>query len=249
MSQAACRNGKGQMSETEPPEESSTRDLREDAADEEPAVPRARGKRARRPRRRKLSVILTEIAEDTALERVSVEDLLRKMHGRAIGALMLIFALPNVLPAPPGTSGVLGLPLIYLTWQMMLGRLPWLPGFIARRSMTRGDFAALVQRVAPVLARAERLLQPRLPIMVSSGAERAIGAVCLVLSLILLLPVPFGNMLPALAICIFALGVLERDGVWVIAGLVVTGLAVTIVAGVIYALAQAALFVILRTFT
>jgi hypothetical protein len=200
------------------------------------------------PRRKKLSMILNEIAADSARDRVSVADLVRTMHGRAIAALMLIFAFPNVLPSPPGTSGVLGLPLVYLTSQMMLGRLPWLPAFIANRSMARADFEALVQRVAPVLARAERLLKPRLPFLVSSGAERVIGGLCLVLSVVLLLPIPFGNMLPALAVCIFALGVLERDGVWILVGLAMAMLAVAIVGGVVYALAKAALFVILNAF-
>ncbi len=200
-------------------------------------------------RRKTLSTILTEIAGDTTRDRVSVGDLLRTMHGRAIAALMLIFAFPNVLPSPPGTSGVLGLPLVYLTSQMMLGRLPWLPAFISNRSMTRADFESLVTRVAPVLARAERLLRPRLPFLVSAGAERVVGGICLLLAVIVLLPIPFGNTLPALAVCIFALGVLERDGVWILTGLAVSALSVLVVASVLYALAKAAIFLITNAFT
>jgi hypothetical protein len=226
--------------------EEELEDEPQDAAAEDGEAAAGPGKRRRR---KKLSAILTEIAEDEALDRVSVGELLQRMHGRAIAALMLIFAFPNVLPSPPGTSGVLGVPLVYLTSQMMLGRLPWLPGFIAKRSMTRSDFAALVARVAPVLARAERLLRPRLPFLVSSGAERVIGGICLILSIIVLLPIPFGNTVPALAVCIFALGVLERDGVWIISGLVVSVVAVAIVASVLWALAKAAIFVITNAFT
>jgi hypothetical protein len=233
----------------EPQDDAAEEDLDDepqDAAADDGEAAAAPGKRRRR---KKLSAILTEIAEDEALDRVSVGELLQRMHGRAIAALMLIFAFPNVLPSPPGTSGVLGVPLVYLTSQMMLGRLPWLPGFIAKRSMTRSDFSALVARVAPVLARAERLLRPRLPFLVSSGAERVIGGICLILSIIVLLPIPFGNTVPALAVCIFALGVLERDGVWIIAGLVVTVAAVAIVASVLWALAKAAIFVISNAFS
>jgi hypothetical protein len=214
-----------------------------------PPVPPAAARGETPRRRKKLSAILAEIAADDSRDRVSVGDLLRTMHGRAIAALMLIFAFPNVLPSPPGTSGVLGLPLVYLTSQMMLGRLPWLPGFIADRSMARADFAALVGRIGPMLARAERLLTPRLPFLVNSGTERALGAVCLLLSVILLLPIPFGNMLPAFAICIIALGVLERDGVWILAGLAVSVLAVGVVAGVLLALAKAAVFLLAGAFS
>jgi hypothetical protein len=209
----------------------------------DPVPPTAPGQS---PRRTKLSAILTEIASDAARDRVSVGDLLRTMHGRAIAALMLIFAFPNILPSPPGTSGILGLPLVYLASQMMLGRLPWLPGFIANRSVAREDFGAMVSRFSPVLARAERLLRPRLPFLVNSGTERIIGAICLALAVILLLPIPFGNMLPALAISIFALALLERDGAWVLAGLVMAGLAATVVAGVVYALIKATVFVVVN---
>ena len=60
---------------------------------------------------------------------------------------MLIFAAPNILPVPPGTSAVLGTPLVFLAAQMMFGRGPWLPALVTRRSLSREDFAALVGRV------------------------------------------------------------------------------------------------------
>ncbi len=192
--------------------------------------------------------ILDEISADESRSRVSVADLLHVMSGRAIGALLLLFALPNILPAPPGTSSILGMPLVYLSAQMMLGRLPWLPAFIANRSMSREDFAATISRATPLIARAEKLLKPRLSFIVRHGAERVIGAVCLILAIVLLLPIPLGNMLPALAIGLIALGVLERDGVWVLVGLTVAGISLFIVAGVVYALAKAAVFVLMNAF-
>lgn len=80
-------------------------------------------------------------------------------------------------------SGVLGLPLLYLSFQMMLGRVPWLPRFIGHRSVPRDRFALLVDTAAPWLARAERLLRPRWSWLVNHRAERVIGAFCLLLLL------------------------------------------------------------------
>jgi hypothetical protein len=54
--------------------------------------------------------------------------------------------------------------------------------------------------------------------LITALHDRAIGAVCLLLSIILFLPIPMGNMPPAIAICLFALAILERDGIWVLAG-------------------------------
>ncbi len=196
----------------------------------------------------RLSDMLLVIAADPRRERISIGDLMASMDARAMGALLLIFALPNVLPSLPGTSGILGLPLIYLTSQMMLGRLPWLPKFIATRSLARTDFAALVDRIEPWLARSERFLKPRLGWLVHEKAERLIGLVALFLSVILILPIPFGNMLPALAISLFALGLMEHDGVWVIAGFVVTIAATSVVAAVLYALLKSLIFVLSGAF-
>ena len=73
--------------------------------------------------------------------------------------------------------------------------------------------------------------------------EYAIGAVCLLLALVLVLPIPLGNMLPSLAICLLALGILERDGLWVLAGLATALVSAVLVSGVLYALFKAALYV------
>jgi hypothetical protein len=201
-----------------------------------------------RPRRKTLSQILTEIGQDPSRDVVAVDDLIADLGGRGRAGLILIFAFPNVLPAPPGLSGVLGLPLLYLSVQMMLGRVPWLPGFIGDRSMPRDRFAQLVERLGPWLARAERLLRPRWSLIVSHGAERVLGGLCLVLAAVLALPIPFGNMLPAFAICLIALGILERDGVWVAAGTVVGLGSLLLVAGIVYALAKSAIFVLVNAF-
>ncbi|WJS86625.1 exopolysaccharide biosynthesis protein [Paracoccus sp. TOH] len=191
------------------------------------------------PHKQRLSGFLAAVAGDDTRERISVADLLALLKGRAIAVLLVLFAFPNALPAPPGTSGILGLPLIYLSFQMMADRPPWLPGFIAGRSVARADFASVVARCAPFLAKAERLLSPRLPALTRPVAVRLTGALCLGLSLVLLLPIPLGNMLPGLAICVLALGVLERDGLWIIVGQLLALAGFAVVWGVIWAFLRA----------
>ena len=177
---------------------------------------------------------------------MSVQDLLYALGDRARGALIFLFAFPNVLPLPPGTSFVLGAPLVFLVSQLMLSLPPWLPQFIGKRSMAQSDFAALAARIVPWLVRAEKLLRPRLPALSSELMERVIGAVCLLLALLLVLPIPFGNMLPALANSCMALGLLERDGVWIVLGLVTSAVAAVVVAGVVVGLAQAGFYGVAR---
>ena len=199
--------------------------------------------------KRKLADILTLIGDDPSRERVSVADLVHALQDRAFGALMLIFAIPNALPSIPGTSAILGAPLVFLAAQLTFGRQPWLPAIIADRSMTRADFASLVGRVTPWIRRAEKLLSPRLVFLVRPPAEYVIGVICLLMSVILFLPIPLGNMLPATAICFLSLALLERDGLWVLLGLVLAALSTLIVSAVVFAAFKALVLLIDNLFT
>lgn len=194
------------------------------------------------PHKTPLSAMLRALADDTGRARISVADLLDALGDRAIAAMLFVFAIPNVLPMPPGTSAILGAPLVFLAAQMAFNMRAWLPALIASRSMTREDYAALVRRVTPWLERAERLMKPRLTPLASGAMESVVGTVCLLMALVLFLPIPLGNMLPALAICLLAMGILERDGLWVLAGAATTLAAAALVSGVVWAIAKAALY-------
>ena len=191
-----------------------------------------------------LSAMLQALAQDDSRDRIAVSDLLEALGDRALAALLFVFAVPNVLPVPPGTSALLGAPLVFLAAQLAFGRRPWLPAVIARRAMTRTDFATLVRRIGPWLARAERLLRPRVAGLALPPMEYLVGAVCLLLAIVLVLPVPLGNMLPALGISLLALGILERDGLWILAGLATAVVSAIVVSGVVFALVQAALYLV-----
>jgi len=189
-------------------------------------------------RRLPLSAVLRQLAAEPGRERVSVQDLFAALGDRALAALLFIFAVPNIIPSPPGLSTVLGVPLLFLSTQLLLGRKAWLPVLVARRSMARADFEGLLSRVLPWLERAEKLLKPRFSGLALPPMEYLVGLVCLTLAVILVLPIPLGNIPPAFAIALMALGILERDGVWVLAGLSVTFLSLTVVSGVLLAVVK-----------
>ncbi len=192
----------------------------------------------------RLSAILTAIADAQGTDRISIGDLLEALRRRALGALIFIFAVPTALPMPPGVSAVLGAPLLFLTVQLMLGMRPWLPRLITERSLSRVDFQRVVRIVTPWLARAEGIMRPRLTFLAARPAIYVVGLISVMMAIVLFLPIPLGNMLPSVALCIMALGLLERDGVWILAGLVVAIASVVIVWGVFWALLFGALFVL-----
>lgn len=191
-----------------------------------------------------LSQVLTGLAEDWSEPRLSVAQLMAALGDRGLIGLLLFLAIANAIPNLPGASSVLGLPMIYLSWQMMRGGVPWLPWFLVARSLELGQFRAVITRTMPHLSRAERLLRPRLPALSRPAALKALGAICLVLSIVLVMPIPFGNLLPAAAIAMIALGALERDGIWIIGGVLFGIASIIVLGGTIVILSRALLTLI-----
>ena len=74
------------------------------------------------------------------------------------------------------------------------------------------------------------------------------GGLGLLLSILIMLPIPLGNMLPALSILLIALGLLERDGVFVLAGLTTAALSLIVLSVFYWALVKAAIFVFVGAF-
>ena len=153
--------------------------------------------------------------------KVSVRQMVDHFGHRAFGAVFFTFALPNVLPLPPGASGVLGLPLVLVAPQLMLGRKSlWLPSWIGDRQIERAGLSKALKGFLPVLSRIERLSCPRWTGLFGPFADRVLGLVCFLLALILALPIPFGNMLPGLSIAALSLALIQRDGLIGVVGYV-----------------------------
>ena len=150
-----------------------------------------------------------------------------------LGPVLFVLTLPVLLPVPPGVSMVMALPLLIVAPQIMIGRRQvWIPQWLRARHMKREELAKVVHRVRPAVAKAEARVRPRLQFLTSRLGICVVGAVCSVLALVLVLPIPFANLAPSLALSAFAIGLWRRDGAFVLAayGLVVLAAAV-IVAG------------------
>ncbi len=168
------------------------------------------------------SLLLANLSQFSA-DRVSLRDIVQSLGHRSFGFILLLFALPNSLPIVgiPGVSTITGLPLLFVALQMMLGQQRvYLPAWLGRRSLKRDNLEKAIGKLAPWLQKLERLLKPRLDFLTRGIAERLLGALAALLAFFLILPIPLGNLLPGLGILFIALGVIERDGLCVLIGLV-----------------------------
>lgn len=192
---------------------------------------------------RRTSVVLREFMDSLSADRISLADLIAALQDRAYGVLMLVFALPNLAPiGVPGMSVIFGAPLILLAFQLAWGRpMPWFPRWLAERSFSRAALERTLLWSLPMLERTERWLRPRLLLLTGWTGERFLAAACVVFAILLSLPIPFGNWLPALALCILSLALVEKDGIAYLAGMAVGLASLAVASAVIVVLVEGAL--------
>jgi hypothetical protein len=184
------------------------------------------------PRVRPLSEILLDATENLS-GRVTVNDLILHLSTRGLAPLILLMGLLNIVTIIPGSSTILGMPLVFLGLSLLWGaRVPWLPRRIRNYSFDHAALDATVRRALPVLRRIERLARPRFWPGADLLMDRLYGALVLVFGLMVTLPIPFGNVMPAISITLVSLGFTARDGLWVAAGLLTGALALGLVIGV-----------------
>lgn len=185
-------------------------------------------------------IITTQVIEDvvnrTSSDRLLVRDLVEAMETIGFGLAIMIFAFGIIIPLPPPFPSIIALPLVVFSAQMMLGyQAPKLPKRFANLTVKRSVVAMLVQKSAPHIHKVERILRPRLSAFVSLNAQRVIGFFTLLFSSFIVLPMPLSNFIPGFGILIISFGLLGKDGLVVICGIVtgLVGMAISIAAVVL----------------
>ncbi|MCL7714169.1 exopolysaccharide biosynthesis protein [Stenotrophomonas mori] len=147
-------------------------------------------------------------------EQQPLGGILRGLQESAFGVFLFVAILPSFIPIP-GIGGAVSGPLVLLIGLQMMAGLsrPWVPGFIARRGPKRGTVHRFLGRIERPLRRLDRMLKPRLQLLVAPLPARAFtGLLLLLVGILLSLPIPFTNYLFGFQLLLFALALIERDG-------------------------------------
>jgi len=148
-------------------------------------------------------------------EVLPLDTLLHGLGRQSFGMLLLISTIPAFVPFP-GVGGAIGGPLVLLVGlQLLLGReRPWLPQMIARRGPKRSTLVKLERSISRWMRHLQGLVRPRFPLMLDHWlASILTGLQLVILAILLALPIPFTNVLFGLILLLYALSMLERDGV------------------------------------
>ena len=177
------------------------------------------------PTPRHLSSLLSELQGFAVTrERVSLDNLLLAFHERGFGFLLFFLGLPMGLPipVPPGVNIVLALPLIFLTAQQAMGRhTPWFPKKMRHKTLSTGKILPVLSAAGSVVGKMEILLKPRMGWVTQGVFSNLIGLAGFVMALSICVPLPLTNTVPSFGIALMAAGVLMRDGLAVLVGMVV----------------------------
>jgi len=170
------------------------------------------------PKVRPLSEVVRELSQVDA-PTITLGQLINAFGPSALAGLLLVFGLACTLPLPPGSTTVFGLPLVLLAPQLMLNQpAPWVPRRLRDRPIATATLKSPFARLIPWLKRMEAISRPRLSFVVNGPGRQLMGLICTVFALVLILPIPLGNMLPAATVSVFSLALIQRDGVIAMAG-------------------------------
>lgn len=188
--------------------------------------PNAPSPKAGTPTSRKLSDELQRLINEFATGSVTVRELIVVLQERAYDFLLLLLALPFLLPVPLlGLSTPFGTVIAIIAARVMLGQRPWLPAKLLDTRLPPKFFPMMLAGARRILRAFELFLRPRLLWLTANPLPQLHAFIIFVAAVLLLLPLPPGtNFPPALCIVIMAAGLLERDGLFVLGGYVVFAL-------------------------
>jgi len=171
---------------------------------------------------------LEETVRDVGLrlppEWVTLADLLELVGRDSLLLLCIFLTLIFMVPVSiPGVSTVFGAGILLIGISRLFNRNLWLPKRVQRRVVSTEKLRAALERALKWLRRLERISRPhRLPWLTVGGPVGTFNNLSLTLGAVLLMApfglIPFSNTLPALAILLLALGLMQRDGVCILLG-------------------------------
>lgn len=160
---------------------------------------------------------------------------LAQAHGPALpGSLLVLVSAPCALPIP-GIGNVLGVTMMIMALAMWRGE-DWtvLPSRVARLQMSARAARWVLRLLAHVYRLAGRWSRERFCHLTVLERRTWLAPKVALMGVVIFLPLPFGNVLPALAVAVLGVGIAFRDGLAVLSA---AGLAL---ASVAYAAAMAA---------
>ncbi len=152
---------------------------------------------------------------------MSLGEIEARLKGRGFALLIMLLSAPFLLPIVPGSSTPFGLAIAIMGLRITAGRKPWLPQFVLRRQLSWKTLEKVIGLLLRISRWMERWVKPRMHFLQRwPGMMNLIGFGIFAggAFLLLPLPIPLSNTFPACSILLLAAGMMERDGLLILAG-------------------------------
>ena len=171
--------------------------------------------------------LLRRLADDGGDAGLTLHEIRDRLDERAYGLLILLLSIPCLVPGLYGVPQVVGLIVILLAGQMLVGREePWLPRWFLNLRCKGSWLKAMADFAETKLGWIDRLSRPRLRRFADGPGEK-LAAVFMILTTITIV-MPLTNTIPSIALALLSVGLIQRDGLFVLAGCAVTTVWLTI---------------------
>ncbi|ANV89026.1 MULTISPECIES: exopolysaccharide biosynthesis protein [Cyanophyceae] len=173
--------------------------------------------------------------EEERPEKVSLANVFALTEERLFGFPLALIAFLSIF-AIPGTSFIFGMAMLSITLQLCLGQSkPWVPRKVLQTSFSLPQIQRFMGYLIPWLKRVEKITKPRLtPICHSLPGRIILGIVLSAMALLVVLPIPGANTVPAIAIFFAALGLQEDDGVLSLLGMAIALIFIGVIIGLMW---------------
>lgn len=161
--------------------------------------------------------LVADLAAAGGPEGLTLREIRDRLDERAFGLMILILAIPCLVPALYGVPQLVGIPILMLAGQMAAGREePWLPEAVLKRRVSKAWLERMADFATKRMGWFERLSRPRLTLFTEGWAER--GAALFMILATVTIVLPLTNTVPSVALTLLAVGLIQRDGLFVAAG-------------------------------
>ena len=174
------------------------------------------------------TALVAGLAAMSGPEGMTLREIRDELDERGFGLMILILAIPCLVPALYGVPQIVGIPILLLAGQMLAGRIePWLPEAVLKRRVSKAWLDRMADFATKRMGWFERLSRPRLTLFTVGWAERVVALFMILATVTIVLPMT--NTVPSVALTLMAVGLIQRDGLFVLAGAAVaTGWATTL---------------------
>jgi len=182
----------------------------------------------------KTSELLKEILGNLPAGNISLGSLIEFFDQRSFGSIFLLLAMLCLLP---GVSIFAGFIMLFPAAQMALGfSTPTFPKFIREHQVAVSSLQKWGLRTVPSVSKLEQFIKPRYMLLTHNVSLRLLGLFIVLLALVVTIPFPLSNYLPAIAVMFLSLGLLQNDGLMIVVGIMIGVLATVFGVSVFYLL-------------